>query len=586
MLPLGSVWAVEVPMPKGQELQTGVEYYVLNVGTGLFLNAGEAWGDQAVVAESGLRYMLKNRRDDGSAIDFLDDGETSLPDGQYWLYCMQGSGRNHTINRWVDKAIGEDVRGAFNFMTDWDCRGVWQVSALEGNVYTLQVPRDSHGYYADFLNRYVEGEYAGVLPSHESGWASAAGVETFGLYYDIVYADHPVNCQFLLVSPENYALYQAKTTLAKLIGQAVEMGVDVSKYEEVVRKSTQKAEVNGCYDELAGLISGRHNPLDVTERYLANGRCADRRTLDGWTVEGSPTQGSGCWEFWLNSGTVSLEQTITNLPQGFYVLNVEAFTRPDMKATLQMGDELIDLCSAMPYEAANLEQAVKYFDEGRGVNTICYYQKEAGNVVVRLTADNTSRDHWTVWRNFSLTCYGNDVPDAFKAVIDNVREKLLEKTENAVYSENYYTEVARALDEGELATTLDAVMASARQARELMEALDENIAAWSELRKWAEHDWWTKDSDQAKSLWEEISDYFSRQKYEKTTEELRQLIDLCNYYGTFVTGIDNPEVTITGNALTPIFDLSGRKLPSLQGGDGDRLPKGVYIQNGRKFVIK
>lgn len=31
------------------------------------------------------------------------------------------------------------------------------------------------------------------------------------------------------------------------------------------------------------------------------------------------------------------------------------------------------------------------------------------------------------------------------------------------------------------------------------------------------------------------------------------------------------------------YDLSGRKLPSLQ---GNRLPRGVYIQNGKKFVIK
>lgn len=43
------------------------------------------------------------------------------------------------------------------------------------------------------------------------------------------------------------------------------------------------------------------------------------------------------------------------------------------------------------------------------------------------------------------------------------------------------------------------------------------------------------------------------------------------------TGIDNaPEVA---PATTPVYDLSGRKM-----GNG-QLPKGIYIQNGKKFVI-
>ena len=41
---------------------------------------------------------------------------------------------------------------------------------------------------------------------------------------------------------------------------------------------------------------------------------------------------------------------------------------------------------------------------------------------------------------------------------------------------------------------------------------------------------------------------------------------------------------------SPVYDLQGRKvsessmLPSLQGGDGGRLPKGVYIVNGKKVI--
>jgi hypothetical protein len=35
---------------------------------------------------------------------------------------------------------------------------------------------------------------------------------------------------------------------------------------------------------------------------------------------------------------------------------------------------------------------------------------------------------------------------------------------------------------------------------------------------------------------------------------------------------------------SPVYDLQGRKLPSLQEGGGGRLPKGVYIVNGKKVI--
>ena len=57
--------------------------------------------------------------------------------------------------------------------------------------------------------------------------------------------------------------------------------------------------------------------------------------------------------------------------------------------------------------------------------------------------------------------------------------------------------------------------------------------------------------------------------------------------------LDSPTVeAIKGitNSIAPydnsLYDLSGRKLPSLQGGVGGRLHKGVYIQGGKKFVVK
>ena len=57
------------------------------------------------------------------------------------------------------------------------------------------------------------------------------------------------------------------------------------------------------------------------------------------------------------------------------------------------------------------------------------------------------------------------------------------------------------------------------------------------------------------------------------------------YYNEAYT-LDVPILRQTADADNSLYDLSGRKLPSLQGGVGGRLHEGVYIQNGKKFVIK
>jgi hypothetical protein len=55
------------------------------------------------------------------------------------------------------------------------------------------------------------------------------------------------------------------------------------------------------------------------------------------------------------------------------------------------------------------------------------------------------------------------------------------------------------------------------------------------------------------------------------------------YYNEAYT-LDVPILWQTADADNSIYDLSGRKLPSLQ--VGGRLHKGVYIQGGKKFVVK
>ena len=74
-----SAWAIDVPKPKAKPLTVGAEVYILNVGTGKYAGQGEGWSTQSVVNDMGLKYILKNKRDDGAAIAFLGDEVTELP---------------------------------------------------------------------------------------------------------------------------------------------------------------------------------------------------------------------------------------------------------------------------------------------------------------------------------------------------------------------------------------------------------------------------------------------------------------------------------------------------------------------------
>ena len=236
---LGKKMVIKAPKLKTVALQPNVEVYIFNVGTKKFLGQGEAWGTQAVVANKGLKYILKNKRDDGGMIPFAgqhhdgrdDNGNlvTKLPEGQYWLYSPDVTVTNrHCLDRWRDDTCGQEYRCSFTDQADWDERGVWQIASVSYNTYTLQVPQGLSDTYADFQNRYVEGEYAGVWTEHGSNWAANNnGGVTYGLYSDIVYENHPENCQWQFVLVNDYEVYVAKCKLVDIINEIKNKGLSI-----------------------------------------------------------------------------------------------------------------------------------------------------------------------------------------------------------------------------------------------------------------------------------------------------------------------------------------------------------------------
>ncbi|MCR4994962.1 MAG: C10 family peptidase [Bacteroidales bacterium] len=164
-------------------LEKGKQYYLYNVGTGYYVTHGEAWGTQAIVAdtESPMRFEFKQT--------------ASMADGVYYLSSKDYPTSGNILFRTkTDRNVGSGVKACFvdggtTKLTATGRPAYWDVQLVEGqtNVYTIQPSTTS--------SENIEGEYLGVQPDH----ASSASYPTYGTYYDISYADYPQNCHWMLV---------------------------------------------------------------------------------------------------------------------------------------------------------------------------------------------------------------------------------------------------------------------------------------------------------------------------------------------------------------------------------------------------
>lgn len=145
----------------------------------------------------------------------------------------------------------------------------------------------------------------------------------------------------------------------------------------------------------------------------------------GWTTSQTPTFDGGqvCAEYWNKSGA-SIKQTLNNLPAGNYELIAVAFTRTGMTATLYAGPNTMNIATASTSDANNRSQANTWFNtkDTNGLNKL-EFTHAGGNLEIGLIADNSTGDHWLVWRSFVLIYKGLDLStlkEALQAQINAV----------------------------------------------------------------------------------------------------------------------------------------------------------------------
>lgn len=201
------------------ELATNTLFYIYNVGTGRYLTRGEAYGTQAIVddTDSPMRFELRRT--------------TGMASNTYYIYSDDTGNSNHILFRTnTDSKIGYGVYACFVDGTAADeSKGYWKVALVSGtdNVYTMQTPSNQAGYAAT--------QFLGVQTTHKSN----AATPTYGIYSDIVYAECPLNCQWMFVPydqarTENYRTsLELKKLLDAGIGQGLAVVYEQEKYDDM-----------------------------------------------------------------------------------------------------------------------------------------------------------------------------------------------------------------------------------------------------------------------------------------------------------------------------------------------------------------
>ena len=225
------------------ELEAGKTYYLYHVGTGQYLTKGEAWGTQAVVGDSPMRFTVRR--------------STSMSEGIYYL-TSEDTGKNgkFLFRTNSDDNVGRGVLASFVDGGSLTANCHWNIQPAGDRIYTFQIPSTGTDY--------ADGRFWGVQSNHESNAASP----TYGVYSDVDYTEHPLNCQwrFVLYDESVTARYQAAEKLGSLLAIAKPRKLKVDAEQAVFDN------LDSSYDELRSAMRSvrkKLNLIDFASDYVA-----------------------------------------------------------------------------------------------------------------------------------------------------------------------------------------------------------------------------------------------------------------------------------------------------------------------------
>ena len=519
-----------------KSFQAGDTVFMYNVGTGKFYNRGADWGTRALVAKSGRSVVIQTMHD-ALAYDIEHKGsnvlEEDLPEGTYAIFMVDnhntaGNEEHHSVRLepggnstvYVDSWIGKTHATPASHL--------WEFDEVATNTYTIHTPKacTAESGLANEGGEYVVGKVLGVVTDNEN----------LVLSWNIDYAGNEAICQWKFVAEDEGLIYFAKMNLRETAEEAEKCGLSTAKAKELYDSNTATAEEINSYneelrkqvDEALRNLATYKNPTTLN---IVNGNCGFSGKMDGWTVSNNVKYGNNCVEYWSVSGSPYIEQTLTNMPAGLYRLKAEAYTRTNMHSVLQFGEASMEIATVGSDKVNSLSQGNAWFNNGNGMNVLVLEKKEAGDITIRLTADNTTGDHWTVWRSFEAQYFGAAETD-YRAYTLWETEGYEDLVVDKYYTKSYLDAVATIVNvNNEQAMTKDECLAVAEKAKAAMADLRKNIALLDELvtflndEPWDGSKYYDEDGSFA-ALWEEVNALFEGE----ITQTNAELEALANAY--------------------------------------------------------
>ena len=230
--------------PDFVEPEVGKEYYVYNLAQRAYINKGEAYGTQAVVANNGFVYKLGR--------------SSSMPENTYYLQSADAGsdGHNYLFRTSTDSKVGVGVKACF-VDGQLSAAAYWTLNVVGNNIYTLQVPSNQTDY--------VAGEYLGT----DYGHTTDASYGTYGLYWDISYNESaPANAQWAFISVDEVnaerEFFERTEVLKELLARANQQSIAVDA-EQAVYDNFESSEQQ-IEDAITSVRSKLHYVTFIDER--------------------------------------------------------------------------------------------------------------------------------------------------------------------------------------------------------------------------------------------------------------------------------------------------------------------------------
>lgn len=530
------------PTPVTQSTFTvGEDCYLYNVGRGMFANKGEAWGSQSTLGYTGMKYQIKHDDDMPEGYYYLysdespnqnqkvmfrtNDSKAGAGDAAVFVDNNKGDNAYWTITSYNGGfliQIPSDTKGRFPFDetkawgAQWDhvgnffndqgyTNGIFfdvVIANNPDNVTWQIVSVDDYEAYQDGLDEEAVAAYNAANDLKE--WIDMAkqrGADVSAA--EALYNDNTAlstDLRTALADLKPYVeLQKAALRLKAAIDEAAAKGVDTSEAQAVYDNlDSTIAQMNAAIEKLNEAIADAEinnasydHPADATSKYITNPQ-PNQGNSSGWTVldaNGNSTSigssSDNIGEFWGGStGGSSISYTIKDLPAGAYVLVVEGWARTGEVATLQAGDEQMNLATIGSGDVNGRAAGRSWINAGKGlVNYLPFAQTEDGDLTIKLTS-STGGDCWTCWGYFKLMYYGNAGSD-YKILAETYADGWEEEFDGSDYinGNSYYTAVSEIMEHNKTNTTKAGAIDDFTNVKQALADLRTNVQLWKDLDK-------------------------------------------------------------------------------------------------------